>query len=84
MLLAVGHRILSLHIKSTSYHLKTHLYKNRAISANLDEKNEYYVTVRGGEEQGFFPCRGTMLTGMAFGLLTFFRRPRRRIKLLQP
>ena len=25
-----------------------------------------------------------MLTGMAFGLLTFHRRPRERIKLLQP
>ena len=37
MLLAMVHRILSLHIKSTSNHLNTHLYKNRAVSAYLGE-----------------------------------------------
>ena len=50
MLLALGHIILSLHIKSTSYHLKTYLYKNRATFAYFDEKSQYYVTVRGEEE----------------------------------
>ena len=76
----MGHRILSLHIKSTSNHIKSIFVQNGALSANLGDKSLNYVTARGGEEQNYFPFRGAIVTDMAFKPLTFFPRPSWRIK----
>ena len=80
----MAHRILSLHIESTSNQIKSYFVLNRAISANLGDKRLYYVRARDGEGQNYFPCRGDTPTNMTFYRVHFFRRQSWRIKLLQP
>ena len=68
MLLAMGHKRLSLYIKSTSNHLKTHLYKNRTISSYLGEKANIMQQSEVGKRKASFSMQ--RYSSLLHGILT--------------